>query len=359
MTVLYAPSRSEMRSVLDQLGSPAPRMLLTVGSTIVPVGNLDRVLWPAAGPGGLTKRDLLRYYTRAAPFLLGHLEGRPIGVVRYPYGIERQPVHQAVWERYPPFVETLPIPSENGGAARLQCQVSNLATLLWLGQLGAIELYPWLSRVETRDGHWGRDDRYRGRYRYRDAVAEPAGLDQPDCLVVDLYARGTCSFERVREAAFEVRRIAQALGLTPYVKTSGRGGVHCLMPIVRGPTFQEVREMAEMIGPFLDAIGRRGRAIGAMLGDGVGGVLCDTGGNARGSALVAALSPRACAFATVSMPLTWTELADAQPIEFTLETVPDLLDHCGDAWHGMGEAAGRWDPGHRGDPQGDRIGAAK
>jgi bifunctional non-homologous end joining protein LigD len=184
--------------------------------------------------------------------------------------------------------------------------------------------------------------------RYADSAEdlEASRLNYPDFLIVDLDAydysgreaagaepelprRG---FNRVRSVAFEVERIAGALGLRPYVKTSGRTGLHIFLPIVRRFTYDEVRSMAEMVGQFLVSLRPKDVTLAWSVRDRAGKVFFDFNQNVRGKSLVSAYSPRPHPAGTVSMPVSWAELAQVYPTDFTLRTVPALLAERGDRW---------------------------
>ncbi|HEX5387832.1 MAG TPA: hypothetical protein VFW66_14105 [Gemmatimonadales bacterium] len=338
-------AQADIRDVLAQLAVPSNGMLLAVGRHVVPLSNLDKPLWPGRRRAGITKRDLLRYVTRVSPWLLPHLEARPVFVTRFPDGIAGGAFYQKVWEERPRFVKTVAIWSRERGAPRDYLTVANLATLLWLAQQAALELHVWFSRTSPRP-----DGRRLGTdYADSEAALDASRLNYPDFIVVDLdsyhYAgteRGGAEpelnpvgFARVREIAFEVRRVAEALGLTPFVKTSGRTGLHCYLPIVRRYTFAEVRGMAEVIGQFLMALRPDDITLEWSVRARTGRVFFDFNQNVRGKSLAAAYSPRRHPYATVSMPLTWSELAHAYPTDYTLDTAPELLAERGDPWAGI------------------------
>ena len=328
--------------VLAQLGQAVDNMLLAVGKDVVPVSNLDKPLWPGTRGRAVTKRDLLRYLARVSPYLLPHMQGRPAFVTRFPHGITGESFYQKVWDDRPPFVDTVRIWSKEHGKARDYLLVANLATLLWLGQLAGLELHLPMSRVTG-----GSDGQRLGTtFDASEAALDRSRLNYPDFLVVDLDAylysgreqagaepelhrRG---FSRVRRVAFELRRVADALGLAAYVKTSGRTGLHCYLPIRRRFTFDEVREMAEAIGQFLVGLHPDDVTLAWAVRERAGKVFVDYNQNVRGKSLAAPFSPRRHPLATVSMPVTWDELDRIYPTDFTIRTVPDLLDEQGDPW---------------------------
>ncbi|HEX5631732.1 MAG TPA: hypothetical protein VFX50_00845, partial [Gemmatimonadales bacterium] len=257
------PSDDEIGDVLERLDAPQDALRLAVGRATIPLTSLDKVLWPDARPAQ-TKRDLLRYLARVSPAMLRHLAGRPVFVSRFPHGAGGESFYQKVWEEPPAFVHQRPVWSSDRGEARPLLFVDNLATLLWLGQQAALEYHVWFSRVTV-----GPD----GRNLPTDYASGPEALaasrlNYPDFLVVDLDAydysgreapgdepelhrRG---FHRVRTVALEVRRVAEALGLSAFVKTSGRTGLHLYLPIRRVHPYEEVRAMAQTLGNFLRAL---------------------------------------------------------------------------------------------------------
>ncbi|HEU5051017.1 MAG TPA: hypothetical protein VFU00_11865 [Gemmatimonadales bacterium] len=338
----------EIREVLDQLARPADAMILSVGGHTLSLTNLGKELWPGTRGRGLTKRDLLRYYTAISSHLLDHVRGRPVFVTRYPHGISGQSFYQKVWERRPPFVKTVRIWSSDRAAARDYLSVENLPTLLWLGQQAALELHVWFSR--TTGGPDGK--RLGANYAESEATLAHSRLNYPDFLVFDLdsyvysgkevkgaepelHRRG---FDSVRGVAHEVRRIAESVGLTVFVKTSGRTGLHLYAPIVRRFTFDEARAMAETIGWFLSARRPRDVTLEWAVEKRTGKVFFDYNQNVRGKSLAAAYSARRHAAATVSMPITWEELDTVYPTDFTILTAPEIVERRGDPWAHILEA---------------------
>ncbi len=148
---------TEVGSVLEQLELRQPKLVLTVDGHQLPVTNLDKVLWPGAGRSRpLTKRDLLRYLTRVSPWLLPHLAGRPVFTTRYPDGVNGKSFYQKHWEKPPEYARTVRIYSSHkeGDGEYLICD--NLPTLLFLAQMGGLELHPWFSRVDPAPDARGR-----------------------------------------------------------------------------------------------------------------------------------------------------------------------------------------------------------
>lgn len=331
------------QEVLAQLEGRSDHMILVVGDDTLSLTHLGRPLWPAAGGRrALTKRDLLRYYTRIAPFMLPHLDARPVFVTRYPGGIGGESFYQKVWESRPAFVRTVPIWSSDRQHARDYLIVANLATLLWLGQQSALELHVWFSRTAA-----GIDGKRLGTgYAASEKSLEASRLNHPDFLVFDLdsyvysgregkgaepelHRKG---FNRVRDLAHELRAIAESVGLTPFVKTSGRTGLHLYLPIVRRFTFDEARGMAETIGWFLASRRPEDVTLEWSVENRAGKVFFDYNQNVRGKSLAAPYSPRRHPAGTVSMPITWEELDEVYPTDFTIRSAIDTVDERGDPW---------------------------
>jgi len=169
--------------VLEQLDRPVRQTTLEVEGHQLPVSNLDKPLWPAAGRRApLTKRDLLRYFTRVSPWMLLHLADRPLFVTRFPNGVTGKSFYQKHWEDPPPFVRTVSIWSSHnaGDGDYLICE--NLPTLLWLGQMAGLELHAWYSRTRRAPDALRTGATFSGS----EAALDRSVLNYPDFVVFDL-----------------------------------------------------------------------------------------------------------------------------------------------------------------------------
>ena len=332
-------------AVVKQLRAAGQSAVLDIEGHELPVSSLDKQLWP-----GHTKRDLLIYLASVSPWMLPHLDGRPVFVTRWPNGIAGKSFYQKVWENPPRFVKTISIWSSDNGGPRDYLLCANLPTLLWLGQQAALEFHVWFSSTMA-----GRDARSLGvRYGASEASLEKSRLNFPDFMVFDLdpyvysgkEARGAepelyrPAFKRAKRLAHDLREIAGSLGLEVFVKTSGRTGLHLYLPIRRRFDFTEVRAMAETVGRHLRARHPRDVTLEWAVEQRRGKIFFDYNQNVRGKSLAAAFSPRRHARATVSMPLTWDELDDAYPTDFTIASVPAIMARRGDPWAGILDARG-------------------
>lgn len=281
--------------------------------------NLRKLFWPELG---VTKGDLLRYYARVAPVLLVHLRDRPMVMKRYPHGwdgpfffMKRAPSPR------PEFVRTCPIVHASGSLIRFPI-VDDVAALLWIVNLGCIDLNPWYSRCDD--------------------------VDRPDYLHFDLDPAPGATFERVCEAALLVHAALGRLGMPSYVKTSGSRGLHVYVPIVRGPVQKEVWTFAKRFALELSA--RHPATLTAeyrIAARPRGRVLVDYNQNAWGRTLASVYSVRPQRLASVSTPVTWRELERGVRIEdHRIDNVPARIAKKGDLWAALApEATGRFDLG--------------
>ncbi|MGH7580332.1 MAG: DNA polymerase domain-containing protein [Gemmatimonadales bacterium] len=311
--------------------------------------NLDKPLWPGAGRRKpFTKRMLLRYFTRVCRWMLPHLADRPLFVTRFPNGIEGKSFYQKHWDDPPPFTRSVAIYSSQGDTDGEYLVCENLAALLWLGQMASLELHAWYSRTEPAPDAVGRGRRFSGS----EETLERSVLNYPDFVVFDLdpyvYSGREShgaepelhrrAFNRTRKLAFRVREQLEQLGLTTWIKTSGRTGLHLYLPIVRDLTFDAAREVAATIARHAAAERPREVTLDWSVERRRGKIFFDYNQNVRGKSLAVPFSPRRHAAGTVSMPVTWEELERIYPTDFTLRTAPDRLEAEGDPWDGILQA---------------------
>ncbi len=343
------PEKQAARDVLAQLTTAGDRATLEVGSHELPVTSLDKPLWPGAGRRkGATKRDLLIYLTRVAPHLLPHLADRPIFVTRFPDGVAGKSFFQKHWEPAPRFARTVRIHSSQNDRDGDYLICENLATLLWLGQMAGLELHAWFSRVNPEPDATGRSRKFTGS----EAALDRSILNYPDFIVFDLdpYVYSgkeghgeepelhRRAFVRTRGLALRIREILDGLGLASFIKTSGRTGLHLYLPIVRDLDFDAARGVAETLARHVQRERPKDVTVEWAVRRRTGKIFFDYNQNSRGKSLAVPYSPRRHAAATVSMPITWDELATVYPTDFTLHTAPGRLDEHGDAWAGMLDA---------------------
>jgi bifunctional non-homologous end joining protein LigD len=278
--------------------------------------NLRKPFWRALG---VTKGDLLRYYASVAPALLPHVSGRAMVMKRYPNGADGECffMKRAPSPR-PDWIATCSITHGSGSVIAFPV-VNDLASLLWLVNLGCIDLNPWYARCDD--------------------------VDRPDYLHFDLDPVPGATFDDVRACALTIRDELEALHMPAYAKTTGSKGIHIYVPIVRGPTQKAVWAFAKGIAlAFAKRHPQRMTAEYRIAKRPAGRVLVDYNQNAWGRTLASVYSPRPKPLATVSTPVTWDELAGGAATEdFRIDNVPARIAHVGDLWAPVDAKRDRFD----------------
>ena len=288
---------------------------LTIGSRRVRLTNLQKPFWP---DDGITKRDLLQYYAEVSPVLLPHLCDRAMVMKRYPNGaLGKCFFMKRVPDPHPDWLETCAIEHASGSVIDFPV-VQDLASLLWVVNLGCIDLNQWYARCDD--------------------------VNRPDYVHFDLDPVPGASFAKVLDGALVVREAIEALGMSPLVKTTGSSGVHIYVPIVRGLLQKQVWTFAKALAQALAAqhpklltaeyrIAKRPR----------GRVLVDYNQNAWGRTLASIYSARPKPRAPVSTPLQWSEVeAGLEMADFRIDTVPARVRGLGDLWKPLLAARGRF-----------------
>ena len=280
---------------------------MRIGRHDVAVTNADKVFFPAPG---LTKGDLVAYYTGVAEFALPHLRRRPFHMKRYPHGVEGEFFHQKrVPANHPAYVDEVPV-SFPSGHSTVFAIIDNAAALAWVANLGCIELHTWHSRVPE--------------------------IEQPDYLLIDLDPSAEGQWSYVREIALVVREVMDELGLASFPKTSGATGLHILAPIRPELPFPEVRRFAKTLAEEVERrIDDQTVATTTWRVADRKGVFVDFGQNARDRTIAAAYSVRPTPDARVSAPLLWSEVATVEAEAFTIETMASRIAAVGDPMSGM------------------------
>ena len=341
----------EAQALLDQLDGTQKSLTLRGEAGTLALTNLDKELWPAAGAAPrITKRDFLRHAIRVWPFAAPHLRDRLLTFTRYPDGIAGNSFYQRHIEtRKPAYIQTVRVFSETDGRDKQFVLCNNLPTLLYLCQQAALEWHTSLSRISPPGA--GED----GTSTFAGSAETLRGsvLNRPDILLFDLdayiysgdekpgdeplpNARG---FDAAKRGALLLREALGGIGLPSFVKTSGRTGLHVLVPIRRTLDFNAVRAFATTLGRELvhrhpDLLTTEWQSKNRT-----GKVFVDVNQNARSRAMVAPLSPRAQPGAPVSMPVAWEEL-EALPLgAFRMDNACDELSRRGWPWSNFFEAA--------------------
>jgi bifunctional non-homologous end joining protein LigD len=342
------PSERERAKLLAALDGGKDSVALAVGGHEIDLTHLGRVYWPQE-PGlrqaSITKRDFVRYCIAVAPAMLPHLADRPLTLFRWPEGIAGRRVLDKHWKiTLPPFVERVNVFSESKGHADQYLLCNNLATLIWLAQMGTLELHAWHSRVRPgSDAPLASAD-----FTSSVSALQSSVLELPDYVLFDIdpfiYAGmepkgrepafSAPAFEEARRVALWLKDLLDGIALESLVKTSGKTGLHVIVPICRTLPFDAVREFARFIGDHLKRLHPKEITVDWSVAKRSGKVFMDGNMNVRGKSISTPYSPRGLAGAPVSMPLTWSNLQHAEPPDFRVTSVLPLLRKHGDAWAG-------------------------
>ncbi len=288
-----------------------PAVELTVGERTVRITNPDRVYFPERGE---TKLDLANYYLSVGDGIVRALRDRPCMMHRFPEGVAGEKVHQKRVPRgAPDWVQTTQVWFPRFGRTADELCVTELAQVIWAVQMSTVEFHPWNSR---------RFD-----------------VERPDEWRIDLDPMPDCPFDSVRRVAGVARAVLAELGATGWPKTSGGNGLHIYVRIRPDHGFADVRRAALA---FAREVERRAPALVTTTwwrkDRDPSAVFVDYNQNARDHTIASAYSVRGNPRATVSAPLAWDEIADIEPAELTIATMPDRYARYGDLHEGIDEA---------------------
>jgi bifunctional non-homologous end joining protein LigD len=311
---LRAPSYQGLREDKEATDvrreEPEPEALpteLRKGKRVLKLSNLDKPFWPDEG---ITKGDLLAYYRDVAPALVPHLKDRPFTMKRYPDGAygkfffqKDAPSHIPDWI---PTVELMVSTREKPRQRRKISAplVNDELALLWMVNMGCIDLNTWYSRVDKPE--------------------------RPDFVLFDLDPSDDVGFKETVEVALLVKQALDALELESVVKTSGSDGIHVLVPIARRYSYDDTREFSAIVASAL-ARTHRGLVTTEWTRAKRRGVLIDSNQNGEGKTIASVYSVRPREGAPVSTPLRWDEVNEKlDPRDFTMDVVRERMAEHGD-----------------------------
>lgn len=278
------------------IGSPRP----------LTVSNVDKPFFP----DGITKGDLIQYYASVSDLLLPHLAGRPLSMSRYPDGIDgpsfyekRAPGHQPDW------MERGTVRSDSMGGDIEFLLADSRQALMWLANMGCIEMHPFHSRVSD--------------------------LDHPDLAIFDLDPAEGSDWEQVVTAAGMVRTVLSQLDLVGFPKLSGARGLHVYVPVEPVHTHERIRRFVGGVGELLAAANPADVTMAWDIPKRKGKVFIDHNRNAFGQTIASVYSVRPRPGAPVSLPIRWDELGSVKNGDFTIDNVWDRLRAAGDLFAGV------------------------
>jgi len=271
--------------------------------------NLQKLYWPDEK---ITKGDLINYYEIVAPLILPYLKDRPLSLKRNPNGIlDKGFYHKDAGNIAPAWMKTANIHSESTGKTVHYLVCNNVKSLLFIANLGCIEMNPWNSTTQK--------------------------LDAPDYLVMDLDPSDKNTFDEVIDAALVIKEILDKAGITGFCKTSGSTGLHIYIPCKKKYGYDEVREFAKLIATLAqEQLPETTTMERSLAKRKKYHVYIDYLQNSRGQTLASAYSARPKPGATVSAPLEWKEVKKGlQLSDFTIKTIHKRIRKKGDLFEGV------------------------
>jgi DNA ligase D-like protein (predicted polymerase) len=297
---------------------PTPAVELDVGGRSVKVSSPDKVYFPELG---LTKLEVVQYFVAVGEGILAALRDRPVTMERWPGGYSAEaklatredPHGDAFYQKRipkntPSWVETAVVTFPSGRTAVQACP-TELATVAWMANLGTLRFHPWpVTRFDT---------------------------ERVDQLRIDLDPQPGTDFSDAVGAAHELRAVLADAGLRGYPKTSGGRGVHVFVPVEPGYGFVDARHAVIALGRELARRMPQQVTLSWWKEERGERIFIDFNQMARDRTMASAYSIRPSAQARVSAPLSWDDLSDASPDDFTVPTMLERFDRLGDVWEPM------------------------
>jgi bifunctional non-homologous end joining protein LigD len=283
--------------------------IFTFGKSKVKVTNVNKVYFPE---DGVTKGDVVNYYISMADYILPYLKGRPQSLLRNPNGIhEKGFFHKDAGENVPSFVKSTKVYSESNDKEIDYIICDNLATLVYLNNLGCIEINPWHSTVKA--------------------------LENPDYLMIDIDPSDKNTFDQVIEAALMVKEILDKAGAEAYCKTSGASGLHVYVPTGKKYSFEQVKDFTYLVCMMANDQLKDFTTLERNLQKrGNKHIYMDYLQNRRGQTIASVYSLRPKVGATVSTPLLWKEVKKGlSPKQFTIHNIEQRVKKMGDIFTGV------------------------
>ena len=273
----------------------------------ITITNPDKVLFP---DDGITKGDLVEYYRRIADRMLPQVRDRPLHMNRYPDGIGGIVIQQKrVPDSFPPWIERITVDLHRGGTIT-HALIDNAATLVYLANYNMITAHVWLSRITAPE--------------------------QPDLLIFDLDPSGD-DFPLVRRTALSLKTMLAELQLVPFVKTTGSRGLHVVVPIVVGPSFEEAHVFTDFVAQRLAAGDPDHLTTEFIKQKREGRLFLDVNRNAYAQTVVAPYAVRARRRAPIAVPIGWPDVESdtLRPDGITMATIWTWLRDHDDPWKTM------------------------
>jgi bifunctional non-homologous end joining protein LigD len=272
--------------------------------------NLDKIYFPKSK---ITKGEILEYYKKIAPTILPYLKDRPESLNRHPNGITKPNFFQKNFTYpTPPYIKTYKRLSESTGEKINYIVCNNTETLLYMANLGCIEINPWSSRISK--------------------------VDYPDWMVIDLDPPKTKNYNlgELIKVTLEVKKVLDMSCEKSYVKTSGKRGIHIFIPLGGRYNYDKIRDFSHLLVQIVNRKLPDITSIERSPAKRKGKIYLDFLQNSMGQTLASPYSVRPQEGATVSTPLKWSEVKSGlNPAKFTIHTTFPRLKKYGDLWQGI------------------------
>lgn len=289
----------------DKVEENASNLIMKVGKQTLKLTNQNKLYWPE---DGITKGDLVKYYDEVSSIILPYLKDRPESMHRFPNGIKDQGFYQkdVDVDKIPKWLQTEEVFSESNKEHIQYLICNNKETLLYMANLGCIEINPWNSRIQTPEN--------------------------PDWMVIDLDPEDI-DFKEVVKTAIETRKFFESLEIESYCKTSGATGLHIYVPLAAKYDYDIVKNFAQLVAQNINEKLPDTTSILRMPAKRQKRVYLDFLQNRRGQTLASPYSVRPKPGATVSTPLEWSEVnTKLDPTNFTIKNIMKRVEKKGDLW---------------------------
>jgi bifunctional non-homologous end joining protein LigD len=294
---------SSKNSTLEKPELNEKEKLFNIEGHEVELTHLDKIYFP---DDHITKRDVINYYNVMYKYILPYLKDRPESLKRNPNGIlDEGFFHKDAGTEAPLWVKTFPIHSDSKNKDVVYIVCNNRATLLYMANLGCIEINPWFSRITN--------------------------LDKPDYFVIDIDPSPVNTFEQVIDSALAVKEVLDRAGANGYCKTSGATGLHVYVPLAAKYTYDQIKILSQLVALLAQELLPETTSLVRPLAERGNKIYLDYLQNRKGQTLAASYSLRPRPGAPVAAPLEWSEVKKGlHPASFTIETMPKRVEKIGD-----------------------------
>ncbi|MDP2527338.1 DNA ligase D [Maribacter dokdonensis] len=285
--------------------STSSKEFITIDGLKVPISNLDKIYWPESK---LTKFNLIDYYLNISDYLLPHLIDRPQNLHRHPNGIHQESFYQKDNDYLPDWFETVSVYSKSSEREINYLMCQNTASLIYMANLGCIEINPWSSRKLS--------------------------LDKPDYGIIDLDPPKNMAFKKVVEVAKEFHTILRDLKIESFCKLSGSKGIHIYLPMSTKYSYEEVRNFIKLLCLLVEERLPELTTLERSINKRKGRIYLDYLQNRRGHTIASVHSVRPIVEAPISAPLDWQELNNKlTPRHFKMKDYTSRLKEQGDLFN--------------------------